>query len=87
SGDTPETILGPGHGEWSVQDHRWRFALVALMTDRNDRFVATVEFAAEGQLSADGRTIDGTVEFTRISGDTRGQGSGTLSGERIPLEP
>ncbi len=87
--DTPSATLSAGRGEWVVRDDVCTVALVALMNDANQRFAGTVTIEAQGQLDPERRTIDGTFEFSVVSpdGQTLGQGSGTVRGGSIPLEP
>ena len=87
--DTPATTLSAGRGEWAVQDRICNVALVALMNDANQRFAGTVRIEAQGGLDPEGRTIDGTFEFDIVSpdGQTLGQGSGTMRGGLVPLDP
>ena len=85
----PTNLLASGHGEWVVRDARWNIALAALMNDADQRFAATVTFDGEGQLSADGTALEGTFTFDVVetNGQSIGQGSGTFSGQPVPLDP
>ena len=85
----PATIVTSGHGEWAVRDGLWGLSLAALMSDADQRFAATVIFDGEGQLTPDGQTLEGTFTFelTTPDGQTIEQGSGSFSGQRLPLEP
>jgi plastocyanin len=87
--DTPPTTLRAGRGEWVVRDQVCNVALVALMNDANQRFAGTVTIEAQGRLDLESRTIDGTFEFAVVSADgqTLGQGSGTVRGGSVPLDP
>jgi hypothetical protein len=64
-------------------------SLIALLIDADQRFAGTATFEAEAQLDATGRAIDGTFEFAVVSagGQSLGNGSGTLNGESVPLDP
>ena len=64
-------------------------SLIALMNDADQRFAGTATFDAEAQLDADGRAFDGTFDFAVVAagGQSLGDGSGTLRGESVPLDP
>lgn len=83
------TTLSSGRGEWVVQDQVCGLALVALMNDANQLFTGTVTIEAQGRLDTESRTLDGTFDFTVVSneGQTVGDGSGTIRGSAVPLEP
>lgn len=85
----PANLLASGRGEWVVRNGLWNFALAALMNDAHQRFAATVTFDGEGQISADGSSLEGTFTFEVIGteGQLIGQGSGTFTGRPIPLDP
>lgn len=83
------TVLSSGRGEWMLQGTVCRLSLIALMKDAEQRFAGTAKVEAEAQLDTTGRALDGTFEFTVVSagGQSLGDGSGTLSGESVPLAP
>ena len=83
------TMLSSGRGEWSLQGTMFRLSLIALMTDADQRFAGTAKVEAEARLDTTGRALDGTFEFAVVSagGQSLGNGSGTLSGESVPLGP
>jgi plastocyanin len=83
------TVLSSGRGEWVLQAADCRVSLIALLIDADQRFAGTATFEAEAQLDATGRAIDGTFEFAMVSagGQSLGNGSGTLNGESVPLDP
>ncbi len=85
----PANLITSGRGEWVVQDGNWGLALAALMSDPDQRFAATVIIDGQGQFSADGPSLEGTFEFEIVGADGQaiGQGSGTFSGQPLPLEP
>jgi plastocyanin len=85
----PASIVTSGRGEWVVRDGVWGFSLAALINDKDQRFAATVMFDGEGQLAADGASLEGTFDFELIAPDglTIGQGAGTFSGQHLPLDP
>ena len=64
-------------------------SLIALMNDADQRFAGTATFEAEAQLDADGRAFDGTFDFAVVDagGESMGDGSGTLRGGSVPLDP
>jgi plastocyanin len=86
---TPASFLTSGRGEWVVQDAECGVALVALVNDANRRFAGTATLDAQGQLDETGRVLDGTFDFIMLSADgqTLGEGSGTIRGDLVPLEP
>lgn len=88
-GDAPATVLTSGRGEWVVQNAVCGIALVALLNDADGRFAGTVTFDAQGQLDSSGLGLDGTFDFAVVSaaGEPVGEGSGTIQGGSIPLEP
>ena len=88
SGDSTATaVLSSGQGEWLLQGTVCRLSLIALMNDADQRFAGTATFEAEARFDATGRALDGTFEFVVVSagGQALGDGSGTLSGESVPL--
>jgi plastocyanin len=87
--DTPTTTLSAGRGEWVVEDQVSTVALVALMNDASQRFAGTVTIDAQGRLDPESRTIEGTFEFSVAAPDGQplGQGSGTLRGGSVTLNP
>jgi plastocyanin len=82
-------VLISGRGEWSVNEAVCRISLIALMNDGSQRFAGTATFVAEGQLDTDGRAFDGTFDFTVVSasGELIGDGSGTVRGGSVSLDP
>ena len=66
-----------------------RISLIALVNDENQRFAGTATFDAEAELDADGRAFDGTFEFAVVAagGESIGDGSGTLLGGSVSLDP
>ena len=90
SGDGAATaVLASGRGEWVVNEAVCRISLIALVNDENQRFAGTATFDAEAELDADGRAFDGTFEFAVVSasGESIGDGSGTLLGGSVSLDP
>jgi hypothetical protein len=90
SGDGATTaVLTSGRGEWVVNEGVCRISLIALMNDANQRFAGTATFDAEAELDTDGRAFDGTFDFAVVSadGDPIGEGSGTLLGGSVSLDP
>jgi plastocyanin len=90
SGDGATTaILASGRGEWLVNEAACRISLIALMNDANQRFAGTATFDAEAELDTDGRAFDGTFDFAVVSagGEPIGDGSGTLLGGSVSLDP
>lgn len=88
SGDgAANAVLSTGRGEWLLQGTVCRVSLIVLMNDADRRFAGTATVEAEAQLDTTGRAIDGTFEFAVVSaaGQSLGNGSGTLSGELVPL--
>jgi plastocyanin len=82
-------VLTSGRGEWVVDEAVCRISLIALVNDENQRFAGTATFDAEAELAADGRAFDGTFEFAVVSagGESIGDGSGTLLGGSVSLDP
>jgi len=82
-------ILTSGRGEWLVNETVCRLSLIALMNDADQRFAGTATFDAEAQLDAGGRAFDGTFDFSVVSagGEPIGDGSGTIQGGSVSLEP
>jgi plastocyanin len=90
SGDgTATAVLASGRGEWVVNETVCRISLIALVNDENQRFAGTATFDVEAELDADGRAFDGTFEFAVVaaSGESIGDGSGTLLGGSVSLDP
>ena len=90
SSDSASTaVLASGRGKWLLQGTVCRVALIALTNDADQRFAGTATFGAQAQLDTTGRAIEGTFEFAVVSagGQSLGNGSGTLSGEPVPLDP
>ena len=90
SGDEATTaVLTSGRGEWLVTEAVCRISLIALMNDANQRLAGTATFDAEAELDADGRAFDGTFDFAVVSasGEPIGDGSGTLLGGSVSLDP
>jgi plastocyanin len=88
SGDgAATTILSSGRGEWLLQGTVFRMSVIALVNDADQRFAGTATIEAEAQLDTTGRAIDGTFDFSLVDagGQPLGDGSGTLSGESVPL--
>jgi plastocyanin len=87
------SVLTAGRGEWLLQEQGQgtvcRVSLIALMNDADRRFAGTAKVEAEARLDATGRAIDGAFEYAVVSagGQSLGDGSGTLSGESVPLDP
>ena len=88
-GAAAATVLTAGRGEWVAQDAVCGIALVALLNDANGRFAGAVTFDVQGQLDSSGRGLDGTFDFAVASaaGQPVGEGSGSIQGGLIPLEP
>ena len=82
-------VLTSGRGDWVVDEAVCRISLIALVNDENQRFAGTATFDAEAELAADGRAFDGTFEFAVVSagGESIGDGSGTLLGGSVSLDP
>jgi plastocyanin len=82
-------VLVSGRGEWLVNEAVCRISLIALMNDDNQRFAGTATLDAEAQLDTDGRAFDGTFDFAVVSasGEPIGEGSGTLLGGSVSLDP
>ena len=90
SGDEATTaVLTSGRGEWLVTEAVCRISLIALMNDANQRLAGTATFDAEAELDTDGRAFDGTFDFAVVSasGEPIGDGSGTLLGGSVSLDP
>jgi hypothetical protein len=90
SGDEATTaVLISGRGEWVVNEAVCRISLIALLNDGNQRFAGTATVDAEAKLDTDGRAFDGTFDFTVVSanGEPTGDGSGTLLGGSVSLDP
>ena len=85
----PANLLASGRGEWVVRDGLWNIALAALMNDADQRFEGTVLIDGEGRLTADGAALEGTFTFEVVAanGQSIGEGSGTLTGQPLPLNP
>jgi plastocyanin len=85
----PANRITAGRGEWVVEDGVWRLALAALMNNADQRFAARVMFDGEGQFTADGASLEGTFAFEVVGTDGQAidRGSGTLSGQPLPLDP
>jgi plastocyanin len=64
----PANFITAGRGEWVVEAGAWRLALAALMNNADQRFAATVMFDGEGQLTADGASLEGTFTLSRRNG-------------------
>jgi plastocyanin len=90
SGDgAPTAVLTSGRGEWLVNEAVCHVSLIALMNDADQRFAGTATFDAEVELDADGRAFDGTFDFAVVSaaGEPIGNGSGTIRGGSVSLDP
>jgi hypothetical protein len=90
SGDgAPTAVLTSGHGEWLVNEAVCHISLIALMNDANQRFAGTATFDAQAELDTDGRTFDGTFDFAVVAagGEPIGNGSGTIRGGSVSLDP
>jgi plastocyanin len=85
----PAILLTAGRGEWSVRDDQWSLALTALVTDAQQRFVATLALDGEGQPGADGAVLEGTFTFDVVSADggVIEHGAGSLRGRRLSPTP
>ncbi len=72
-----------------VNEEVCRIALIALVNDANQRFAGTATFDAEAQLDAGSRALHGTFDFALVAatGEPIGNGSGTLLGEAVSLDP
>jgi hypothetical protein len=59
------------------------------MNDADQRFAGTATFDAEAELDTDGRAFDGTFDFAVVSagGEPIGNGSGTIRGGSVSLDP
>ena len=59
------------------------------MNDANQRFAGTATFDAQARLDADGGILDGTFDFAVVAagGEPLGDGSGTLRGGLVSLDP
>jgi hypothetical protein len=59
------------------------------MVDASQRFAGTATLAAEARLESGGRAFDGTFDFTMVSagGEPSGDGTGTLLGGSVSLDP
>jgi plastocyanin len=82
-------VLRSGRGEWFVNEAVCRISLIALLDDASQRFAGTATLDAEVQLETGGRAFDGTFDFTMVSagGEPSGDGSGTLLGGSVSLDP
>jgi plastocyanin len=82
-------VLTSGRGEWLMNEAVCRISLIALMNDGNQRFAGTATFDAEAALDADGRAFDGAFDFAVVSADGEpiGDGSGTILGGSVSLDP
>jgi plastocyanin len=90
SGDGATTpVLKSGRGEWFVNESVCHISLIALMDDASQRFAGTATLAAEARLESGGRAFDGTFDFTMVSagGEPSGDGTGTLLGGSVSLDP
>jgi hypothetical protein len=59
------------------------------MNDANQQFAGTATLDAQARLDADGRILDGTFDFATVGagGEPLGEGSGTLRGGLVSLDP
>jgi plastocyanin len=94
SGDGSATaVLTSGQGEWLAQVQAqgtvYRVSLIALMNDMDQRLAGTATFEVEAQLDTGSRVLDGIFDFAVVdaAGQSLGNGSGTLRGESIQLDP
>jgi plastocyanin len=90
SGDGATTgVLTSGRGEWLVNEAVCRISLIALVNDANQHFAGTATFDAEAQLDAGSHAFHGTFDFALVAatGEPIANGSGTLLGEAVPLDP
>jgi plastocyanin len=90
SGDgAPAAVLTSGHGEWMVNEAVCHISLIALMNDVDQRFAGTATFDAQAELDPEGLAFDGTFDFTVVSaeGEPIGNGSGTINGGSVSLDP
>jgi plastocyanin len=85
----PGSLLTTGRGEWVVQDGQWGITLAALVTDPQQRFVATLELSGEGQPGAGSAEFEGSFTFEIVSADGGmiEQGSGALRGRQLSSTP
>jgi plastocyanin len=85
----PTATLTSGHGEWLVNEAVCHVSLIALMNDADQRFAGTATFDVEAKLDTDGRAFDGTFDFAVVSagGEPIGNGSGTIRGGSVSLDP
>ena len=90
SGDGAATaVLTSGRGEWLVNEAVCRISLIALMNDENQRFAGTATFDAEASST---RTVAPSTEhsisrWSSAGGEPIGDGSGTLRGGSVSLDP
>jgi plastocyanin len=90
SGDGATTaVLASGRGEWLLQETLCRVSLIALMNDADQRFAGTATLEAESQFDTTGRAMDGAFNFAVVDagGQSLGDGTGTIRGESVPLDP
>jgi plastocyanin len=87
--DEATTLLTSGRGEWLLESAECRISLIALMNDANQRFAGTATIDAQAQLDADGGILDGKFDFAAVAagGEPLGDGSGTLRGGLVSLDP
>jgi plastocyanin len=83
------TMLTSGRGEWLLEDAVCQISLLVLMNDANQRCAGTATINAQARLDADAGVLDGTFDFSAVaaSSEPLGDGSGTLHGGMIPLDP
>ncbi len=82
-------VLTSGRGEWLLEGSDCRITLIAFMIDANQRFAGTATFEALARLDTGGGALDGTFDFAAVAagGEPLGDGSGTLRGGMVPLDP
>jgi hypothetical protein len=87
--DVAATTLASGHGEWRESEAGIVLDLVVLASDAQRRFAGTGAISAAAQLDAAGTAFGGTFEFalTAADGQALGEGSGTMSGQFVALQP
>ena len=87
--DGATAVLTSGQGEWLLESAECRISLIALMSDADQRFAGTATIDAQARLDADGRILDGAFGFAAVAagGEPLGDGSGTLRGGLVSLDP